>query len=65
MGACENMPLMDEVILAEDYLAGTAVLNSILNRTICEDLEVHWGNGGKGSKRKVSAGMVTFSCQLV
>ena len=54
MGASGRMPLMDEVIVAEDYQAGTAVLDCILNRTICEDVEVCWGNGGKGLKRKVS-----------
>ena len=41
---------MDEVIIAEDYQTGTDVLDSISNRTICEDQEVHSGNGGKGLK---------------
>ena len=54
IGASGSMPLVDEVILAEDYLTGTAVLDSISSRTICEDLEVLWGNVGKGLKRKVS-----------
>ena len=54
MGAHGSMPLMDEVILAEDNQSGTVVLDSILNRTICDDLEVRWGNGGKGSKLNVS-----------
>ena len=54
MGARWSMPLVDKVILAEDYQTGTAVLDSISNRAICEDLEVRWGNGGNGLKRKVS-----------
>ena len=44
MGALWNMPLMDDDILAEDFQAATAVLDSISNRTICEDFEVRWGN---------------------
>ena len=54
MGAHGSMPLVDEVILAVDYQTGTVVLDSISNRTICEDLEVCWGNGGKGLKLNVS-----------
>ena len=65
MSARRSMPLVSEAILAEDYQTGIAVLDSISNRTICEDLEVRCGNGGKGLKQKVSAGVVTFSCQLV
>ena len=61
-----SMPLVDEVILAEDYQTGTAILYSISNRTICEDLEVRWWDEGKGTKRMdIPAGMVTFSSQLV
>ena len=54
MGACGSMPLVDEVTLVEDYQTGTTVLDSILNRTICDDLEVRWGNGGKALREKVS-----------
>ena len=54
MGAHGSMPLVDKVILAEDYQTGTAVLDTTANRTICEEVEVRWGNGGKGLKRKVS-----------
>ena len=54
MGARGSMPLMDEVILADDYQTGSDILYSTANRTICEDLEVRWGNGGNGMKRKVS-----------
>ena len=54
MGARWSMPLIDEVILAEDYQTGTAVLDSISYRIICVDLVVSLGNGGKGLKRKVS-----------
>ena len=59
-----SMQFVDEVILAEDYQTGTAVQDSISSKTVCEDLEVRLGNGGKCLKRNVSAGMVTFSCQL-
>ena len=52
MDARGSMPCVDEVILAEDYL--TAYLISVSNRTICEDLEIRWRNGGKGLKQKVS-----------
>ena len=45
---------MDEVILAEVYQTGTAVLDFMLNRTICDDLELRLGNGVKGLKQKVS-----------
>ena len=54
MGAHGSMPHVDEIILAEDYQTGTAVLDSFSNRTICEDLEVRWEDGGKGMKKKVS-----------
>ena len=54
MGARESMPIMDKVFLAENYQTGTAILDSTSNRTICEDLEVCWANGGKGLKQKVS-----------
>ena len=54
MGARGSMPLVDEVIIMEDYQTGTAVLDSISNRTICEILEVRRGGGGKGLKYKVS-----------
>ena len=53
MGARGGMSLMDDVILAEDYQTGTAIIDFVSNRTICEDLVVRWGNGGKGLKRKV------------
>ena len=61
MGAHGSMPLFDEVILAEDYQTGTAILDSISNRTICEDLEVRRGNGGKRLRQNLSAEMVTLS----
>ena len=54
MVAHGSMPLMDEVILAEGYQNGTIFLDSIMNRTICEDLQVIRGNGGKGLKRKIA-----------
>ena len=54
MGARGTMPLVDEVIMEEYYQTGTAILDSISNRTICEDLEVQWGNGCNGLKCKVS-----------
>ena len=54
MGARGSMPLVGEVILAEDYQTGTAVLDSVLNRTIGEDVEVRWGSGCKLLKQKVS-----------
>ena len=54
MGARGSMPLVDEVILAEDYQAGIVVLDCISNRAIGEDLEVLRGSEGKGLKRKVS-----------
>ena len=54
MGARGSMPLVDKVILAEDYQTGIAVLDSMSNRTICEDLEVRWWNGGNGLKQKFS-----------
>ena len=54
MGARGSILLVDMVILAEVYQAGTVVHDSITNLTICEDLEVRWGNGGKGLKRMVS-----------
>ena len=54
IGARRSMLLVDEVILTEDYHAGTTVFDSISNRTICEELEVCWVNGGKGLKRGVS-----------
>ena len=50
MGARGSMPIMDEVILAEDYQTGTAILDSSLNQAICEDVVVRWGDGGKGLK---------------
>ena len=53
MGARWSMPLVDEVNLATDYQTGTTILDSIMNRAICEDLEVRWGNGGNGLKQKV------------
>ena len=67
MGALGSMPLVDKPLmdLAEDYQTGTSILDSISNRTVCENVEVRWGNGGKDFKRKVSAGMVMFSCLLV
>ena len=49
-----SMPLVDEVISTEDYQTGSTVLDSTSNRTICEDLEVRWGNGVNGLKGKVS-----------
>ena len=65
IGARWSMSLMDKVILAKDYQTSTAVLESTLNRTICEDLEVRWG-WRQGFKAKgLCAGMVAFSCQLV
>ena len=54
IGARWSMPLVDEVILSEDYEIGTTILDCISNRTICEDLEVRLGNGGIGLKRKFS-----------
>ena len=66
MGARGSMPLVDEVILSEDYQADTTVLDSISNLTSCEDMKVCWGDGGEGCQEKViSARMVTYSCQLV
>ena len=43
MGARGSMPLVDNVILAEDYQIGTAALDSISNRTVCVDLVISWG----------------------
>ena len=54
MGARRRMPLVDEAIMEEDYQTGDADLDSISNRTMYEDLEVRWGNGGKGLKQNVS-----------
>ena len=66
MGVSGSMPLMDEVILTEDYQTGTSVLDSISNRTIFEDLEVTLGEWRHGfGARGLSVVMVTFSCQLV
>ena len=45
---------MNEVILAEDYQNGNAVLHSISNRTICEDLEDTGGMEARVRTRKVS-----------
>ena len=56
---------MDEVILAEVYQTGTAVLYSTSNRTIGEGVDVRLRDGGMGLKQMVSAGRVIFSCQLV
>ena len=56
---------MDEVTLVEDYQTGTTVLDSILNQTICDDLESD-GERRQGFEGKsISAGMVIFSCQPV
>ena len=44
---------MDVVILTEDYQTGTVVLDSTSSRTMCEDLEVRLGDGGKGLMQKV------------
>ena len=38
----------NEVILNEDYQTSIVVLDSTAKGTICEDLEVCWGDGGKG-----------------
>ena len=42
-GARGSMPLVEEVILTEDYQTGTAGHDCTSNRTICEDLDVRWG----------------------
>ena len=52
MGARGSMPLVDEVILVEYYHRDTAVLDSILGRTICEDLGVRWRDVGKGRSER-------------
>ena len=54
MGARGSMPLVDEVILNDDYQTGTTILDSTSNRSICEDLEVHWGGGSKSLKQNLS-----------
>ena len=45
MDARGRMPLVDEVIMTEDYQTGTAILDSISNQAICKDLDVRWGDG--------------------
>ena len=46
MGACHTWTRSSRLRTTKPTL--------ISNRTICEDLEVRWENGGKGLKRKVS-----------
>ena len=59
------VPLVDDVILTDDHQTGTTIVDSASNRTIGEDVEVCQRDEGKSLKQKVSAEMVTFSCQLV
>ena len=42
---------VDKVILTEDHYAGTVVFDSTSKRTIGENVEVWWGDGGKGLKQ--------------
>ena len=43
MDARLSMLLVDEVILALEYQTGTAIHDSFMNRSICDDLDVRCG----------------------
>ena len=66
ISARRSVPLVDEVIFAEDCRTGTVILDSNSNRTISEDVEVQGPRWRQGFAAKgLSAGMVIFTCQLM